>query len=213
MASKKETFYNNVIVALPDNVRFQGENDREVSIGELGDFQHCKMIIPDEMNSICVIDGQHRIFAHYEAPTNEKYEKDIAKLRKRLHLLVTGLVFPADMPNAERKRIQSEIFLDINDNTKKVASNVLMHIEMLKDPFSDIGLARRVVEKLNGERTFLKRFELSSLDESKIKVAWTWIFQKITSPIHRVSTENFQMKCCKERLALPKKNWESIKPQ
>lgn len=157
--------------ALPDNVRFQGENDREVSIGELGDFQHCKMIIPDEMNSICVIDGQHRIFAHYEAPENEKYEKDIAKLRKRLHLLVTGLVFPADMPNAERKRIQSEIFLDINDNTKKVASNVLMHIEMLKDPFSDIGLARRVVEKLNGERTFLKRFELSSLDESKIKVA------------------------------------------
>ena len=123
-------------------MRFQGENDREVSIGELGDFQHCKMIIPDEMNSICVIDGQHRIFAHYEAPANEKYEKDIAKLRKRLHLLVTGLVFPADMPNAERKRIQSEIFLDINDNTKKVAS-----------------------------------------------------------------------KCCKERLALPKKNWESIKPQ
>lgn len=171
LASKKETFYNNVIVALPDNVRFQGENDQEVSIGELGDFQHCKMIIPDEMNSICVIDGQHRIFAHYEAPENEKYEKDIAKLRKRLHLLVTGLVFPADMPNAERKRIQSEIFLDINDNTKKVASNVLMHIEMLKDPFSDIGLARRVVEKLNGERTFLKRFELSSLDESKIKVA------------------------------------------
>ena len=42
---------------------------------------------------------------------------------------------------------------------------------MVKDPFSDIGLARRVIERLNKKRVFLNRFELSSLDESKIKVA------------------------------------------
>lgn len=123
------------------------------------------------MNSICVIDGQHRIFAHYEAPSSEKYEAKIAPLRKQLHLLVTGLIFPDDMKEADRKRIQSEIFLDINDNTKKVAANVLTHIEMVKDPFSEIGLARRVIEKLNQKRVFLNRFELSALDESKIKVA------------------------------------------
>ena len=75
------------------------------------------------------------------------------------------------MSEADRKQIQSEIFLDINDNTKKVAANVLTHIEMLKDPFSDIGLARRVIEKLNKQRVFLNRFELSSLDEEKIKVS------------------------------------------
>lgn len=42
---------------------------------------------------------------------------------------------------------------------------------MVKDPFSDIGLARRVIERLNKKRVFLNRFELSALDESKIKVA------------------------------------------
>lgn len=171
LADKGEAFYNNIIVALPDTVQFENADKKIVTIDQIGDFQNCKLVIPDEMNSVCVIDGQHRIFAHHEAPATEKYEARIAPLRKQLHLLVTGLFFPPEMKSAERKQIQSQIFLDINDNTKKVAANVLTHIEMIRDPFSDIGLARRVIERLNKERTFLKRFELSALDEGKIKVA------------------------------------------
>lgn len=171
LADKGEAFYNNIIVALPDKISFEDDAGHPITIDKIGDFQHCKLVMPNEMNSVCIIDGQHRIFAHYEAPSNEKYESKISDLRKQLHLLVTGLVFPPEMKDADRKQIQSEIFLDINDNTKKVAPNVLTHIEMIKDPFSDIGLARRVIEKLNGERTFLNKFELSSLDENKIKVS------------------------------------------
>lgn len=171
LAQKGETFYNNIIVALPDNVTFEDDAGTPILVENIGDFQHCKLVLPDEMNSICIIDGQHRIFAHYEAPATEKYELQIAPLRRQLHLLVTGLIFPTEMKEPERKQIQSQIFLDINDNTKKVAPNVLTHIEMVKDPFSDIGLARRVIERLNKKRVFLNRFELSALDESKIKVA------------------------------------------
>lgn len=168
LAQKGEAFYNNIIVALPDNVTFEDDAGTPILVENIGDFQHCKLVLPDEMNSICIIDGQHRIFAHYEAPATEKYELQIAR---QLHLLVTGLIFPTEMKEPERKQIQSQIFLDINDNTKKVAPNVLTHIEMVKDPFSDIGLARRVIERLNKKRVFLNRFELSALDESKIKVA------------------------------------------
>lgn len=171
LATKGEAFYNNIIVALPDSAKFENDAGMTVTIENIGPFQPCKLVIPDEMNSICVIDGQHRIFAHYEASGNDKYEERIAELRKQLHLLVTGLIFPPTMKEVERKQLQSEIFLDINDNTKKVAANVLTHIEMIKDPFSDIGLARRVIEKLNKKRVFLNRFELSALDENKIKVA------------------------------------------
>lgn len=171
LVKKGEAFYNNIIVALPDNVTFENDEKMPVSIDQIAGFQHCKLIVPDEMNSICVIDGQHRIFSHYEGPETDKNEEKIAQLRKQLHLLVTGLIFPKDMNDAERKKIQSEIFLDINDNTKKVAPNVLTHIEMIKDPFSDIGLARRVLEKMNGKRTFLNKFELSLTDETKIKVS------------------------------------------
>ena len=171
LAQKGEAFYKNIIVALPDNVTFEDDAGTPILVENIGDFQHCKLVLPDEMNSICIIDGQHRIFAHYEAPATEKYELQIAPLRRQLHLLVTGLIFPTEMKEPERKQIQSQIFLDINDNTKKVAPNVLTHIEMVKDPFSDIGLARRVIERLNKKRVFLNRFELSALDESKIKVA------------------------------------------
>ncbi len=171
LAEREEAFYNNIIVALPDGVRFEDDSGNIISIDKIGDYQRCKLVLPDEMNSICVIDGQHRIYAHYEAPATEKYEHKIAPLRKQLHLLVTGLIFPPEMKEAVRKQIQSEIFLDINNNTKKVAANVLLHIEMIKNPFSDIGIARRVIESLNKKRTFLNKFELSSLDESKIKVA------------------------------------------
>ena len=171
LAQKGEAFYNNIIVALPDNVTFEDDAGTPILVENIGDFQHCKLVLPDEMNSICIIDGQHRIIAHYEAPATEKYELQIAPLRRQLHLLVTGLIFPTEMKEPERKQIQSQIILDINDNTKKVAPNVLTHIEMVKDPFSDIGLARRVIERLNKKRVFLNRFELSALDESKIKVA------------------------------------------
>ena len=175
LAEKGAAFYNNIIVGLPDSVRFEVGSPlgagEIVDINKIGDFQHCSLLIPDEMNSVCIIDGQHRIFAHYEAPDTEKYEHIIAPLRKQLHLLVTGLIFPSDMNEAERKRLQSEIFLEINSNAKMVPADVLLHINMLKNPISDVGIARRVVEKINKKRTFLNRFELSALDEGKIKVA------------------------------------------
>lgn len=171
LADKGTAFYNNIIVALPDSVRFEDEANHVVEASQIGDFQRCSLIIPDEMNTVCVIDGQHRIFAHYEAPQNEKYEAAIAPLRKQLHLLVTGLIFPSGMKEAERKQLQSEIFLEINSNAKMVPADVLLHIGMIKDPLSDVGIARRVIEKLNRSRTFLNRFELSALDEGKIKVA------------------------------------------
>ncbi|MEL7598405.1 MAG: DGQHR domain-containing protein, partial [Clostridiaceae bacterium] len=175
LVKKEETFFNNIIVGLPDKVRFENDKGDFFTIDNIGNYENCNLIIPDTINSICVIDGQHRIYAHYEGNENDKNEQKISELRKKLHLLVTGLIFPPNMKNIQRAQIQSEIFLDINSNSKPVPADVLLHIEMLKDPFSDIGLARRIIEKLNKNKVFLNRFELSPLDEtkdnSKIKVA------------------------------------------
>lgn len=171
LAKKGEAFFNNIIVGLPDKVRFANANGNPISIDQIGDYQNCQMEIPNEMNSICVIDGQHRIYAHYEGFENDKNERKISQLRKKLHLLVTGLIFPSNMSNIDKAQIQSQIFLDINSTAKPVPADVLLHIEMIKDPYSDIGLARQVIERLNKENIFLNMFELSLLDESKIKVA------------------------------------------
>lgn len=169
---KGEAFYNNIIVALPDSVEFKDGANQSKKINEISNLEgNCKLILPKELNSICVIDGQHRIFAHYESGIDSKQERKIAELRKQLHLLITGLVFPDDMRPEERARIQSEIFLEINSNAKPVPPNVLLQIKRIKDPIADESIAQFVVEKLNKEGIFQNMLQISSLDTGKIKTA------------------------------------------
>lgn len=172
VAQNGEAFYNNIIVGLPSQVRFCDEEGNYKTINEIGDFEgNCTLVIPKEINSICVIDGQHRIYAHYESGIDSKQERKISELRKQLHLLVTGLVFPADMSEEERVRIQSRIFIEINSNAKPVPPNVLLHINRIQNPISDESIAQFVVEKLNKRGVFENLLQISSLDSGKIKTA------------------------------------------
>lgn len=172
LEKKGEAFYNNIIVALPDSVAFLDESTQYKKVDQIAELKgNCKLILPREMNSICIIDGQHRIFAHYESGIPSKQEERIGRLRKQLHLLVTGLIFPPQMQNADRVRIQSEIFLDINSNAKPVPPNVLLQIKRIKDPIADESIAQFVIEKLNNEGVFKKKFQLSTLDDAPIKTA------------------------------------------
>lgn len=169
---KGETFYNNIIVALPDNVCFLDHAGHPKNADEIGALEsNCQLVLPKEMNSICVIDGQHRIFSYYESGTQSEQEKRISILRSQLHLLVTGLIFPPNMSKADRVRIQSEIFLDINSNAKPVPPSVLLRIKRIKDPTAAESIAQSVIEKLNKDGIFKKKFQLSSLDKAPIKTA------------------------------------------
>lgn len=172
LEKKGEAFYNNIIVALPDNVSFRDAAGSIVGIDKINDLEsNCDLIIPKEMNSICVIDGQHRIYAHYESGGDSKQERRIAELRKQLHLLVTGLVFDKTMRPEERARIQSEIFHDINSNATKVPRTVLTQIKRIKNPIEDESLAQSVIEKLNKEGIFKNLLQISALDSGQIKTA------------------------------------------
>lgn len=170
--TKGEAFYNNIIVGLPDRVRFCDEKGDYKSIDEIGDLEgNCTLTLPKEMNTICVIDGQHRIFAHYESGTDSKQERIISVLRKQLHLLVTGLIFPPEMNEEERVRIQSEIFVEINSNAKLVPQNVLLQIKRIQNPIADESIAQYIIEKLNKQGAFQNMLQISSLDSGKIKTA------------------------------------------
>lgn len=172
LATKGEAFYNNIIVALPDSVVFCDEENKYKAIGEICDLKgNYRLVLPKEMNSICVIDGQHRIFAHYESGISSKQEEVIAKLRKGLHLLVTGLVFPQNMSQEERAGIQSKIFLDINSNAKPVPQSVLLQIKRINNPIADESIAQIVIEQLNKQGAFQNLLQLSTLDNGKIKTA------------------------------------------
>lgn len=169
---KGEAFYNNIIVGLPENIAFKDAEGNFKTIEEISTLEgNCQLIIPKELNSICVIDGQHRIYAHYESGVDNVQERRISQLRKQLHLLVTGLVFPKDMKKEEIARIQSEIFDDINSNAKSVPQNILLQIKRIKNPIADESLAQFVIEKLNKQGIFKNKLQITSLDKGKIKTA------------------------------------------
>jgi DGQHR domain-containing protein len=170
LATKQTAFYNNIIVSLPPGIIFTNSAGEIVNLADIQDFsERHVMQIPNELNSICVIDGQHRIFAHYEGIDN--LERTISSLRKKFHLLVTGLIFPDDWTDYQRIKYEGEIFLDINSNARPVPPDVLLFIETLKDPFSDLGIARQVLEKLNQRTVFKNLFQMSLMEESTIKIA------------------------------------------
>lgn len=165
-------FYNNVIVALPNEVRFIDESGDYHKINEINTIDgHYRLSMPKEYNSICIIDGQHRIFAHYNSGERNKEEEDIEKLRKQLHILVTGLIFPEGMSESEKAKIESKIFLDINSNAKPVSQNVLLQIKRINNPLADESLAQYVIERMNSNGPFKGLLQISSLHESKIKTA------------------------------------------
>lgn len=168
LALNKETFINNIIVSLPNNIIIKDEKDNIVKLENISNFNWYKMSIPDEINSICIIDWQHRIYAHYE--WNDKYEPIIKELREKLHLLVTWLIFPESLTDNQRIKYESEIFLNINSNARPVPPDVLLHIETIKDPFSPVWIARKVLENLNKNAPFKDLLQLSLMKKSKIKI-------------------------------------------
>lgn len=167
-----EAFYNNIIVALPSNVRFKNKDGGYCSIDKLDNQKDkVKMLFPLELNSVCVIDGQHRIYAHYDSGTTSRQERTISRLRQKLHLLVTGLIFPDEMSWEDQIRQHSKIFLDINSNAKHIQEHILLQIKRIIDPTSPESIAQNVIEQLNNKGPFEGKLQICSLGGGKLKTA------------------------------------------
>lgn len=167
----KRTFFNNIIVSLPKSTLIMDQNGNKIDCSSLDRFQNCSIQLPDEFNSIGIIDGQHRIYSYYENNTLDEQERLIENLRKRIYLLVTGIIFPDDWKEEQRIEFESSIFLDINNNAKKVGKDIILSVEAAKHPFERNSIARKVIEKMNDKGPFYDRFQLNSIDDKKIKIA------------------------------------------
>jgi len=169
IATEKRTFINNIIVSLPNDVEFIDNDGKTVNIQRVAEFKNYKIRITKKYNTIGIIDGQHRVFAHFKAPKYEKYEEVISEIRSKHHLIVTGLIFPKSYKEAERRKFESEIFLEINSNQRKVAPALLQHIESLKEINSPTGIAYQVLKLLNKRSPFSGMFQMSEFEKLKIK--------------------------------------------
>jgi DGQHR domain-containing protein len=169
IARDNGSFLNNVIVSLPRTAMFKDSSNKQIDIASAQEFTEATMVLPDSPWSIALIDGQHRVYAHYEG--NDALEPAMAKVRSTRHLLVTGLVFPEDTSVEAQRQLESAVFVDINSNAKNVPADVLLYVSSLRQPFSDVSIARRVLVKLNQSGAFHGMLQLSLLSEAPIPVA------------------------------------------
>lgn len=177
LIEKQRTFIDSIIVSLPKDAKFcyrdeEGNDKETIDVRLINTIEvNASIKIPYRVNSIGIIDGQHRVFGHHEGPPDNKDEKVISDLRKKRHLLVTGLFYQKDkFSELEKRKLESELFLAINSQQKKVSPAILQHINSLQDPLSPIGLAMSVIHKMNGKFPFVNQFIISELDEKKVGI-------------------------------------------
>lgn len=169
IVNNRSSFFNNIIVALPSDAIVLDSQNHTFDLFDLDPQQvGLRLSLPYEYNSICIIDGQHRVYAYHEGGDREDV---VAPLRRDRHLLVTGVMFPANMDAGERVKLQSQIFLDINKNAKPISPDLLIYIQKLQNPLADTSIAQDVLEFMNEHGVLKDQFQKSTLNSKGIKTA------------------------------------------
>lgn len=148
LADEKRVFVNNVIVTLPSDTKIN-DIDHELQNLEkkdLGAVKPVTICTPMRFDTIGIIDGQHRVFCYHEGGGTE--ERQISLLRKRQHLLVTGIIFPQQVSDVARRNYEAKLFLEINDKQKRVQAALKQDIEVIIRPCSSTAIAKRIIQNL-----------------------------------------------------------------
>lgn len=165
---QRRVFINNIVVTLPFDVQPLDGNKKTVDPATLTDIAPITIKLPDRVNSVGVIDGQHRIFAYHETNNDDL---EIAHLRKQQNLLVTGIIFPESVSQTDREKFEARLFLEINSNQTNAKSNLKQAIGLVLEPFSAESIAARVLNGLAKTGPLSGQIEQYFFDTNKLKTA------------------------------------------
>jgi DGQHR domain-containing protein len=167
LLDKKGAFINNIIVTLPGSTKLLDEKGNTIDTKDITSVEPSSIQLPDDFNSIGIIDGQHRVFSYYEGGSDEV---KISPLRVQQNLLVTGIIFPDGLEQLAKDRFAARLFLDINGNQTKVSPALIQEIGIILKPYAVHSIARSIIRRLNENNgPFNKEFETAFSDGPKIK--------------------------------------------
>jgi DGQHR domain-containing protein len=167
LLSSKRVFLNNIVVALPGNVSLIGAGGKPIQ-GNIPKLEVGKVVLERRFNSIGIIDGQHRVFSYHEGG---KDDASVKQLRERQDLLVTGVVFPSDMTDADRVKVQAEIFLEINSKQTSASTDLIQDLSVLTSPYSEISIARQVLRQIGASGALRGKFARYGGDKGRLKTS------------------------------------------
>lgn len=173
---KETTFLNNIIVTLPDDVKFfKTSAGKQVELENITQYVNdIEIQIPSDFNSMAIIDGQHRVYAYYEDSNKDTNEIKMERLRQELNLLVTGIIYPKNdyyKNDLNKRKFESDLFVSINKNAKPVDADTLIQVQAIMNPSSGEAISRKVIELLNKDEPFKSKFQLSKVVDAPIKTA------------------------------------------
>ena len=163
---KKRVFLNNIIVTLPPTTKILNEDGDTVDSANIKKTQPVVVQLSQESNSVGLIDGQHRVFSYHVGGKNDD---EIAPLRDKLNLLVTGIMYPKNMGDDERMNFEAELFLEINSNQASAKSDLKQAITSILNPFDAVAIAKRVLVRLNKSGALLSCFMSYFYDTERLK--------------------------------------------
>jgi DGQHR domain-containing protein len=146
LLEQKGVFINNIIVTLPSTTKLVDKNDIPINVENIRKTTSGRLRLPNEFNSIGIIDGQHRVFSYHEGGTNEDR---IAELRIKQNLLVTGVIFPNNISDIARTRFEARLFLEINSNQSNAKADLKQEIGLILKPLAAESIARSVLNRMN----------------------------------------------------------------
>lgn len=168
LRSEKRVFVNNVIATLPPDTKLiDPGTKKQVEAKDLKQTMQVKIQVPRRYNSVGIVDGQHRTYSYYETLEDDP---EIAKLRKRQNLLVTGVIYPEGALALEREKFEARLFLEINANQTTAKSNLKQAIGLILDPFAAESVAAKVLDFLDRQHGPLaNQVERYFFDVDKLK--------------------------------------------
>lgn len=167
LVESKRVFVNNIIVTLPHGTKIVDEEENTIDTSKLTYTCPATISIPNEFNSIGLIDGQHRVFSYYEGGVNEDI---IGMLRVQQNLLVTGIIYPQEITDEQKTRFEAGLFLEINSTQANAKSELKQAINQLIRPFLVDSIARDILDKLNdGNGVLSGAFSQNNFSSSGIR--------------------------------------------
>ena len=168
LKKEKRVFINNIIVTLPPDVKPLDGTGNTIDTKNLTAASPVEIQLPARPNSVCIIDGQHRIFAYHQTATDDA---EIAALRSRQNLLVTGIIYPATLTQSEKEKFEARLFLEINSTQTSPKPELKQAVGMIIAPFAQESIATRVLLGLAKKGPLNGFIQQNFFDESKLKTA------------------------------------------
>ena len=172
LVDQQRVFVNNVIVTLPADIDLE-ELKTKASSGTEPDVNKARPVtitLPTGYSVVGIVDGQHRVFCYHEG--DDALDAKIGILRRRQHLLVTGIIYPTGVKEKAKLEFEAKLFLEINDTQTRARPALRQDIETIVRPFSGIAVARRVIAQLAKSGPYAGLFQLAYFDSAqKIKTS------------------------------------------